>query len=588
MIGLETISLILAIFPLVISGLEHYEEGFQSMKEWYKFRAEFALFVNKLAQQKIFFRQNIENLLSPAVQSDYDLTKMLDDPNDGLWRSQKLESRLRARLAGINEYECYMLLLIEIHRLLNKLRRKLKIEPAKGLGKVEYEFRRVSYTLGRSRRQALLTELERNNNDLQKLLGNSDMLEPIRRVRNNTLPKAFERIRMQAASLHAAVLKALLCDCSVSHSTSLLLSKDNESPSSQNSENETSTKLSMYFPLKSGAWSSSYTLSKSTDGWYAAEAEMDTNEECEGANLQTIRSGTSDVSKSSRRTSSSRKVSFVHSLDTKSSTTSSIPEDAIEIIDICAALKSHEGTEPNIGFLRDPFDRLHLIKEAPTAVVPPSQIGQAIKLDSILQACHEPEVRQALAKSNFSRRKRLSVALTMAKTLLKLHPGPLLKSNWSKQDICFFQDHDKVIQTDHPLLLIDFGRKKRTASTPLLPVPSNEQITSLQTSRSSVLALGILILEMWFNQAIESHPLHQQFLGPNGSEMEFTNFNTAQKWQEQALEEGGLDLHNITWRCIYCAFGSASQDLNDKELRRAVYDEVAIALERLVAGFGEG
>jgi hypothetical protein len=37
------------------------------------------------------------------------------------------------------------------------------------------------------------------------------------------------------------------------------------------------------------------------------------------------------------------------------------------------------------------------------------------------------------------------------------------------------------------------------------------------------------------------------------------------------MEEAGLDLYNPKRRWIYCAFGAVSQDLEDEELRRAVY-----------------
>ena len=51
------------------------------------------------------------------------------------------------------------------------------------------------------------------------------------------------------------------------------------------------------------------------------------------------------------------------------------------------------------------------------------------------------------------------------------------------------------------------------------------------------------------------------------------------------MEEAGFDLHNPTRRCIYCAFGAISQDLEDDELRRAVYSEVVQPLEKLLGRF---
>lgn len=92
---------------------------------------------------------------------------------------------------------------------------------------------------------------------------------------------------------------------------------------------------------------------------------------------------------------------------------------------------------------------------------------------------------------------------------------------------------------------------------------------------------------MWFNQAIETLAFRNDFLGNAGRETEYTDYNTAQKWQEQTMDEAGLELHNPTRRCIYCAFGAASQNLEDEELRTAVYDEVVVPLERLLQRFEE-
>jgi hypothetical protein len=127
--GLEITALILAVFPLIIVGLEHYEEGFQSMKEWIKFRGEFSVFMNALGRQKIFFCQNIEDLLSTVVESEYDMVRMLDDPEDQGWKDPEVEAKLRIRLSGRHEYRCYMSVVSAIHEVLEKLLHKLKITP---------------------------------------------------------------------------------------------------------------------------------------------------------------------------------------------------------------------------------------------------------------------------------------------------------------------------------------------------------------------------------------------------------------------------------------------------------------------------
>lgn len=90
----------------------------------------------------------------------------------------------------------------------------------------------------------------------------------------------------------------------------------------------------------------------------------------------------------------------------------------------------------------------------------------------------------------------------------------------------------------------------------------------------------MLILELWFNKSIESGSFRDRSLGLDGEENGFTRFNTTHKWQEQALEEGGLNFESLSYRCIYDDFGTAKQVLNDEELRKVVYQEVVQPLER--------
>jgi hypothetical protein len=448
-----------------------------------------------------------------------------------------------------------------------------------GFLRLEFEFRRFAYTLGKHRRQRLMAQLEEYNDDLRKLLGNSDRLEPMRKRRRSNFPKIFEQFRVQASSLHAAITKAVPCDCTSPHSTKLLLSRDDRKLSIQSAAYDPPepVKLSVYFPLVSRAWSGLRTLVGPDDSWCAAEVGMVTGEDYHKSRLLPGSDDASSVLSTNSKyvDRRSRKVSFQSSVERKSSLSSMAPKDAVEILDLCAALKQHDGSQPCLGLLRDDEDRYHAIHIPQNGVVSASQIRRVVTLDTLLTQ-HESSTFK------LPRRMRLAIALIMAKSLLQLHPGPWLKEAWGKKDIYFFETHSGEVQTNHLLLVSNFISNKNSPAT-----TGRSTGATQNTSKSSLLCLGILILELWFNQTIESLPFRQQFFGPNGRENEYTNFNTAQKWQEQALEEGGLDLHNLTRRCVYCAFGATSQDLNDQELRRAVYDEVVEALERLLARYEE-
>ena len=125
--GMEIAGVILASFPLIVSALEHYGEGLQTMQDWVRFRTHFNGFLNDFIRQQIFFRQHIEDLLSTVVESDYHMGCMLDDPEDPQWKDPDLEGKLKDRLPGKREYESYMTTVSAILGVLDKIRKKLSI-----------------------------------------------------------------------------------------------------------------------------------------------------------------------------------------------------------------------------------------------------------------------------------------------------------------------------------------------------------------------------------------------------------------------------------------------------------------------------
>lgn len=126
--GLEVAGIILATFPLIISGLDAYEYGFQTMKEWSHFRKEYLVFMTALGKQKLFFRQNITTLLDPIVKSEDHMLQLLEDPGGKDWKDPELNDMLRRRLEGLEEtYECYMETVGSILALLEKLKGKLRL-----------------------------------------------------------------------------------------------------------------------------------------------------------------------------------------------------------------------------------------------------------------------------------------------------------------------------------------------------------------------------------------------------------------------------------------------------------------------------
>ena len=462
---------------------------------------------------------------------------------------------------------------------------------ATGLSRLDFEYKRIIYVLDRKRRARLMETLDRYNNDLQQLLGNSDRLESTRRKRKAALPTLFDQFRRQASSLHNAICRNLQCECTSLHSTKLLLSDGNGmSMTPKDQETEDVMRLKVYFGQKSSAMSSTATLVSHSNRWYAADVEMgeadaDIRGEATNVLMENV-AGTPMRSPSVSRSESGyfpRKVSFQQTTRRRSSNASFVPKDAVKIDDLCAALKQYEGAaqdqpaKGHLGYLPADENLCHTIYHSHDRKPSSAEIQDSITIAELLNQ------QPPWSSQDVKRPQRLEIALVMAKVVLQLHNCPWLREDWTKDDIYFFRDRQGKIYLDSMALTNQFYSVK--LSTPAEPLTSTNSYPSRKRTKASLLSLGVLILEMWFNKSIESCNFRNSFLGPDGEENEFTRFNTTQKWQEQALEEGGIDFDSLTYRCVYGDFGTAKQDLHDEELRKAVYQEVVQPLERILARY---
>jgi hypothetical protein len=379
-----------------------------------------------------------------------------------------------------------------------------------------------------------------------------------------------------------------------------MLVKKNEQLFAQ--DPSTTIKLELLLPQISKKSQQGASGDPARDGWFAAEARAVRSVDATAArrlshlqasgqklDYRLLSSSQGDLYSSSGDTASatSRKISFQSSSSLLSSSTltrqtSISAGDDDEIEDLCAAVNDPQRIRHFLGNLTDGASRrysLHLALDFPFSS---AHIRRVLSLDALLGNKKPAEQGNTAV---LSRHTRVSLAVTLAHSLLQLHSGPWLNDKWSKRDVFFFQLEDGSVHVEHPFVLAGFYSSKHKTNIETGSETSKEPSAGRHTSTAALLSLGIIILELWYNQKLEDQPFRSQFMGATGEKNEYTDFNTAQKWQESALEEAGLDFHNATRRCIFCAFGTASQDLQDEELQNAVFEEVVAPLERLLAQF---
>jgi hypothetical protein len=123
---IEIAGIALAVFPLVISALEHYAEGYATLESWRFHRLQFTSLISKLNQEKILFQQHIEGLLRSVNDSEFDVKKMMSDLDCDYWKSPGLTLRLKRKMPQDSEYETYKIGIQSIHDNLEKLAKRIE------------------------------------------------------------------------------------------------------------------------------------------------------------------------------------------------------------------------------------------------------------------------------------------------------------------------------------------------------------------------------------------------------------------------------------------------------------------------------
>jgi len=129
MSGFEVVSLLLAIFPVIVSAMEHWRESAEVMENWTKIKPKYKKCRREMRIQEEFFRQNIEQYLLPLVVDEDELNLLISEPCGLAWKDPALETRLRARLP--KAYDLYLETIEELGEVMKSLQDEL------GVGKIE-------------------------------------------------------------------------------------------------------------------------------------------------------------------------------------------------------------------------------------------------------------------------------------------------------------------------------------------------------------------------------------------------------------------------------------------------------------------
>lgn len=103
--GVEVAGLVLAAVPIILTALEHYREGFESIKIAKNYLHHLRALQREVKIQLSIFRHTLEHLLENAV-STRQLRSLLREPDGQLWHEPDIQRRLASFLGVSYEPFC--------------------------------------------------------------------------------------------------------------------------------------------------------------------------------------------------------------------------------------------------------------------------------------------------------------------------------------------------------------------------------------------------------------------------------------------------------------------------------------------------
>lgn len=97
MSGFEVAGAVLGAIPLVISALEHYQQGVRVIQRWRKYDKELQSLIRNIETERVKLQNVCEKLLDGLVPPSQ-IDTMVENPGGDLWMDEEIQAKIRVRL----------------------------------------------------------------------------------------------------------------------------------------------------------------------------------------------------------------------------------------------------------------------------------------------------------------------------------------------------------------------------------------------------------------------------------------------------------------------------------------------------------
>lgn len=534
--GIETAGLVLAVLPLVISALESYQDGLQTIKRLYRSEAQLRKLIRTLKVQRSKYRSNLEKLIKAAAP-DNGIQDVPEDFCDPIWHGE-LNDRAKAYLG--DRYESFQVVVEEYQECIREIAKKLRhinrpqtvssfpfgslrkrlisqIQAGKadlqallvGNPRMNGTFtwlKKVDFTMKDKDLRSLTDQLDRSNWTLSGFINDSDMLErlsskPTNGSRAHMMSETMRRTRLQADILYTAICNARLPDCHASHRVMLHL-EDRLPPKGD---------LPPWQPVTADR-KVSFCLSIA---WQPRDPA------CGSCWHQTAVTA-----------SQTRSAHHIH------------------VDDICRLVDQAQQDNHKINFhlCDDILLRFHNPKER---VQPAVREIETVTLQELLQS-----------QTRLQPKDSTTLALKLASSLLQLTFTSWLEKHWTKSNISFFRLTGSTVGYASQPLLEQVFQHRNVSNTPMAPT----------TPKVILFEFGILLMEIWTQVSFEGWMTTNQETCPDDSY--YARLPLAMKWLDGENQNGTfpLEYRKAISRCLGSgtSFAEYNMSWDDQMFREAV------------------
>ncbi|KAL8866139.1 MAG: hypothetical protein Q9174_006475 [Haloplaca sp. 1 TL-2023] len=591
MSGIEAASLALAVFPVLVNGINQMAAGIATIRRWKNYRLKLREFAFSIESAHVYFFDTLEVLLTDLV-CDQELELLINDPSGSMWKDPRYEQKLRVRLG--RSYKSYFRTVQTLAFNLKAFCERLGIESDgtvawDNFGSVEREMKRFKMTLSQGVYKESLAEIRRNNKELREFTHESISLEPSRRKRQSKRPlKELKLIRKHAASLYQVLTteKAWKCKCRSSHVVSLRL----EARPRTAEEVKARVPQQYIFRVLLTVVDERCPIGSKAQ-WNEIEVVVSLGN---GSLIrQPHERPAENGSESCNRTQRVRfALDVVPPLIGKRK-----DRDLVEkcIDDICTATCGSNRGIREIGVLiDDTADRQEhrLYRES---TIFSSQV-MSESLEDLLRS------RREVSGKGLSMKARLQIAVVLASSVLQLDGTPWLRSGWSSGDIFFHQKTEQLPSVEGSNGQADIFRKKAACVSSSMNKKESYSHPYLSWQRccynavsqkevgimphvircDALLALGLILLELCFGHTMQELREPQDIIDKDESS---TRFKTASRLYRDVDDEMGPTYGDVVRRCLFQPFDFREMSLELEEVQQKVLEDVVVPLKGELENF---